>query len=68
MLRYCTSSIPEGVSGIFYSPNPAGRPMALVTTQGLTEMSTGGISLRGVGELPMHRSNNLLSSLLSTVK
>ena len=48
-LRYCASSIPEGVSGIFHSPNPAGRPIALGSTQGLTEMSTIGISFGGGG-------------------
>ena len=37
-------SIPDGVIGIFQRHNPSGRPMALGSTQTLTEMSTRCIS------------------------
>ena len=49
-LRHCTTSrkvvdsIPVGVNGIFHWHNPAGRTMALGSTNPLTEMSTGNIS------------------------
>ena len=33
-------SIPDGVIGIFHSPNPFGRNMALGSTQPVTEMNT----------------------------
>jgi hypothetical protein len=49
-LRHCVTSrkfaglIPDGVTGIFYGHNPAGRTMTLRLTQALTEMSTRTIS------------------------
>ena len=46
-----TDSIPDGVTEIFHWHNPSGRTMALVSTQPLTEMSTGNIpwGLKAVG-------------------
>jgi hypothetical protein len=38
--REVAGSIPDGVTGIFYWPNPSGRSMTLGLTQPLTEMST----------------------------
>ena len=38
--RKVAGSIPDGVIWIFRWPNPSGRPMALGSTQPLTEMST----------------------------
>ena len=49
-LRHCSTSrkvagsIPDGVTGIFYSYNHSGRRMALGQTQPLTEMSARNIS------------------------
>ena len=40
-----TSSIPDGVLGIFFIDNPSGHNMAVGSTQPLTEMSTRNISL-----------------------
>jgi hypothetical protein len=37
-------SIPDGVTGIFYSYNPSGRTMALGLTQPPTEMGTINVS------------------------
>jgi hypothetical protein len=42
--RKVAGSIPDGVIGIFQGHNPAGRTMALESTQPLTEMSTRCIS------------------------
>jgi hypothetical protein len=48
-LRYCATnkrvadSIPDGVMEFFIDINPSDRTMALVSTQPLTEMSTGSI-------------------------
>ena len=41
-------SIPRGVIGIFHVNNPAGRTMALGSTQPLTEVSTRTISCTGI--------------------
>ena len=43
--RNVAGSIPDGVTGIFHWHNPSNRTMALGSTQPLTEMSTGSISL-----------------------
>jgi hypothetical protein len=49
-LRHCATnwrlvgSIPSGVIGIFHRHNPSNHPVALGSTQLLTEMSTRGIS------------------------
>jgi hypothetical protein len=42
--RKVAGSIRDGVTGIFHLLNPAGRTMALGSTQSLTEMSTRSIS------------------------
>ena len=42
--RQVAGSIPDGVTGIFQLHNPAGRTMALGSTQPVTEMSTRCIS------------------------
>jgi hypothetical protein len=50
LLRHCATSrrvdgsIPDGVIGIFHSLNPTGRPVALRSTQPVTEMSTRHVS------------------------
>ena len=43
--RKVSGSIPDGVIGIFHWHNPSGRIVVLGSTQPLTEMSTGSISL-----------------------
>jgi hypothetical protein len=49
-LRHCatsrnvTGSIPDGVIAFFHWHNPAGRTMALGSTQPLTEVSTRNVS------------------------
>ena len=42
--RQVAGSIPDGVTGIFQWHNPAGRTLALGSTQPLTEMNTRCIS------------------------
>jgi hypothetical protein len=45
--RYCVKvagSIPDGVIGVFYWPNPSGRTMTLRSTQHVTEIGTRNIS------------------------
>ena len=42
--RKVAGSIPDGVTGIFHRHNPSDRPMALGSTQPLTQMSTRRIS------------------------
>ena len=51
-------SIPDGVIGIFQWHNPAGRTMALGSTQPLTEMSTR-VSLWGKGGRCVEMTNSL---------
>ena len=54
-LRHCATSekvegsIPDGVIGIFHRHNPPSRPMALGSTQPLTEVSSRNISWGGKG-------------------
>jgi hypothetical protein len=62
-LRHCatsrkaTSSIPDGLIGIFHRHNPSGHTMALGLTQPLTKMSTRNISWGQ--RRPVHRADNL---------
>ena len=65
-LRHCATSwkivgsIPRGVIGIFHVNNPAGRPVALGSTQPLTEMSTRTISCAGIAvPLPLPSSGRV---------
>ena len=66
-LRCCATnwkvagSIPHGVTGIFHSPNPSDRTMALGSTQPLIEMSTRSISWGQ--KRPMRKADNLTTKL-----
>jgi hypothetical protein len=49
--RKFAGSIPDGVSGIFHLHNPSCRPIAVGSTQPLTEMSTRSIVWRREGKV-----------------
>jgi hypothetical protein len=54
--RKVAGSVPHEAIGIFSSPNPSSRTMALGSTQPLTEMSTW--NLPGSKRRPARRANN----------
>jgi hypothetical protein len=53
--RKIVGSIPHGVIGIFHVNNPAGRSIALESTQSLTEVSTRAIFSTGIAVLYLYR-------------